>query len=77
MVTLLILLTVALLISILLGTATFGLILALGVIGAIAIGVFELATGGFLLVFGDILIFVLIVIGIVKLVKRCKKKENE
>lgn len=77
MVTLLILLTVALLISILLGTATFGLVLALGVIGAIAIGAFELAAGGFLLVFGDILIFVLIVIGIVKLVKRCKKKENE
>lgn len=76
MVTLLILLTVALLISILLGTATFGLILALGVIGAIAIGAFELATGGFLLVFGDILIFVLIVIGIVKLIKRCTKKER-
>lgn len=76
MVTLLILLTVALLISILLGTATFGLVLALGVIGAIAIGVFELATGGFLLVFGDILIFVLIVIGIVKLIKRCTKKER-
>lgn len=77
MVTLLILLTVALLISILLGTATFGLVLALGVIGAIAIGVFELATGGFLLVFGDILIFVLIVIGIVKLIKRCTKKKDE
>lgn len=77
MVTLLILLTVALLISILLGTATFGLVLALGVIGAIAIGVFELATGGFLLVFGDILIFVLIVIGIIKLIKRCTKKKDE
>lgn len=77
MVTLLILLTIALLISILFGTAIIGLVLALGVIGAIAIGAFELAAGGFLLVFGDILVFVLIVIGIVKLIKRCNKNEDE
>lgn len=51
------------------------ILLVLLLIALVILGFMGAVATGFLLVFGDLIIFILIVIGIVKLVKHCRKKK--